>query len=126
MHRWCPFSDKDDKDQVIAYFSKSLSRLEPNYCVTRRELLAVVESVKHFHNYLYGRYFTIRADHGALNVKWLAGWKFSQYMPLLFYIVQENPIAMGYVDGLPQRPCDERQYCKRKEDRKVDSAQRML
>lgn len=45
-------------------------------------------------------------------------------MPLLFYIVQENPIAMGYVDGLPQRPCDERQYCKRKEDREVDSAQK--
>lgn len=64
---------KDDREQVIAYFNKSLSRAECNYCVTRRELLAVVEGVKHFNHYLYGKHFTMRTDHGALN--WLKQFK---------------------------------------------------
>ena len=37
------FQDGDEK--VISYASKILSRTQQNYCVTRRELLAVVEFV---------------------------------------------------------------------------------
>ncbi|CAK1599512.1 unnamed protein product [Parnassius mnemosyne] len=46
-----------DQEIVIAYFSKSLSKPERNYCVTRRELLAVVNSLQHFSKYLLGRKF---------------------------------------------------------------------
>ena len=35
-------------ERVVAYYSRSLSKEERRYCVTRRELLAVVEAVKHF------------------------------------------------------------------------------
>ena len=42
---------------------------EEQYCVIRKELLAIVEPVKHFHPYLYGCHFTIRSDHVAL--QWL-------------------------------------------------------
>ena len=48
------------KEKVIAYFSRVFSKAERNYCVTRRELLAVVDSVKSFHHYLYGRKFLLR------------------------------------------------------------------
>ena len=41
----------DGSDCVIAYASRSLSRQEQRYCVTRRELLAM------------GRQFTLRTDH---------------------------------------------------------------
>ena len=50
------------EEKVVAYFSRAMSRPERQYCVTRRELLAVVRSVQHFHPYLYGRHFTIHTD----------------------------------------------------------------
>ena len=45
---------QDGEEKVIAYFSRSLTKLERRYCVTRKELLALVASVRHFHHYLYG------------------------------------------------------------------------
>lgn len=38
----------DDSERVIAYGSRSLNRQEQRYCVTRSELLAIVEFVQHF------------------------------------------------------------------------------
>ena len=64
---------QDGKERVIAYSSKSLNTAERNYCVTRKELWAVVYHVKHFRCYLYGQHFTIRTDHGSL--KWLHRFK---------------------------------------------------
>jgi hypothetical protein len=63
----------DNKEHVIAFFSKALTKPERQYCVTRRELLAVLAAVKHFHHYLYGVHFTVRTDHGALS--WLTNFK---------------------------------------------------
>ncbi|CAC5419628.1 unnamed protein product [Mytilus coruscus] len=64
---------QDGIEKVICYFSKTFSRSERRYCVTRRELLAVMASIKHFHHYLYGKYFKVRSDHGALS--WLFNFK---------------------------------------------------
>lgn len=50
------------KEKVIAYFSRVLSKAERNYCVTRHELLAIIDSIKCFRHYLLGRKFTIRTD----------------------------------------------------------------
>ena len=63
----------DGSECVIAYASRSLSRQEQRYCVTRREWLAVVEFVHHFRPYLLGREFTLRTDHGSL--VWLRNFK---------------------------------------------------
>lgn len=60
-------------EKVIAYFSRVFSKTEKNYCITRRELLAVVDAVKSFHHYLYGRNFIVRTDHIAL--RWLLSFK---------------------------------------------------
>ncbi|PIK45002.1 Retrovirus-related Pol polyprotein from transposon [Apostichopus japonicus] len=61
------------EERVIAYFSKSFSKAERRYCVTRKELYAIVASIKHFHHYLYGAEFLVRTDHGAL--RWLLNFK---------------------------------------------------
>lgn len=59
----------DGVEHPIAYFSKLFSKAERNYSTTERELLSVLESVKHFRGYLDGARFTIVTDHIAL--KWL-------------------------------------------------------
>ena len=58
---------------MIGYASRTLSKPERNYCVTRRELLAVVTYLRHFRPYLYGRHIIVRTDHGAL--RWLINFK---------------------------------------------------
>jgi transposase InsO family protein len=60
---------QDGEEKVIAYVSRKLSGPELNYCVTRKELLAVVHFTKQFRQYLLGRKFSIRTDHAAL--QWL-------------------------------------------------------
>ncbi|GBM70788.1 Retrovirus-related Pol polyprotein from transposon 297 [Araneus ventricosus] len=62
-----------NEERVIAYFSKSLGKPERNYCVTRKELLAIVKSIEHFHHYLYGQKFLLRTDHASL--RWLLNFK---------------------------------------------------
>jgi hypothetical protein len=60
---------QEGEERVIEYYSKVLSKPEEKYCVTRKELLVIVNAVGHFHKYLYGQHFKIRTDHAAL--KWL-------------------------------------------------------
>ena len=67
---------RDGKECVVTFYSSKLSRPQSNCCVTRKELLAVVKSVEHFHSYLYCAKFTIRTDHAALS--WLKSLKTSK------------------------------------------------
>lgn len=102
------------QERVIEFYSKVLSKPERNYCVTRKELLAIVKSVDHFHKYLYGRRFLIRTDHAAL--KWLlqlknpegqvARWieKLQQYD---LKIEHRPGKSHGNADALSRRPCKE-------------------
>jgi len=63
----------DGVEHVIAYGSRTLSKSERKYCVTRKEMLALVHFVKHFRHYLYGKKFLLRTDHSSL--KWLLSFK---------------------------------------------------
>jgi len=58
--------DQDGQEVVMAYASRTLSKPERNYDVTRHELLAVVYGLKMYRQYLLGRQFLIRTDHSAL------------------------------------------------------------
>ena len=61
------------EERVVSFASRTLSKSERRYCVTRKELLAVVHFVKYFRHYLYGKEFTVRTDHGSL--RWLTNFK---------------------------------------------------
>ena len=64
---------QNGKEKVIAYASKKLSQAERQYCITRKELLAVYYFVTHYKHYLLGRKFVVRTDHRALC--WMLNWK---------------------------------------------------
>lgn len=100
-------------EKVIAYYSRVLSKSERNYCVTRRELLAIVDSLKSFHHYLYQQKFIIRTDHQSL--KWLLSFKnldgqlarwIERIQQYHFEIVYRNGNANKNADGLSRRPCN--------------------
>jgi len=61
--------NQDGVERVIAYASRTLTPQEKAYCVTRKELLAVVYGLKKFRPYLMGRHFVVRVDHAA--IQWL-------------------------------------------------------
>jgi hypothetical protein len=60
------FQVQDGQESVIAYYSKTLNKAEINYCVTRRELLAMVTAPEQLHKYLYGKEFHLCTDYCAL------------------------------------------------------------
>ena len=53
-------------EKPIAYTSHSLAPSEKKYSQIEKEALAIVFGVKQFHQYLYGRPFTILSDHKSL------------------------------------------------------------
>lgn len=115
----------DGREKIVAFYSRTLGNAERNYCVTRRELLAVVESVKHFHKYLYGKPFRIRTDHAAL--RWLLQFKnpegqLARWIERLqsydFVIDHRKGGLHGNADALSRRPCNiECKHCIKAENK---------
>ena len=62
-----------EEERPIVHASKSLTKAQRQYCMTRKELLAVVYFVQYFRHYLLGRHFVIRTDHSAL--RWVMSFK---------------------------------------------------
>ena len=56
----------DGTERPIGYVSRSLSPAERNYSTMDKEALAVIVGLKKFHQFLYGKKFTIRTDHKPL------------------------------------------------------------
>jgi len=105
-------------ERIIVYYSRVLIKTEKNYYVTRRELLAIVDSLKSFHHYLYGWKFLIRTDH--ISLKWFMSFKDLEGQ--LMRWLERN------VDGLYKRPCFENNcsYCAKTEHKDISSQENIL
>jgi hypothetical protein len=107
-------SQKNDEgiEHPIAYHARAFSKPEKRYCVTRRELLACVGAIHHFHHYLLGAKFTVRTDHNSL--VWLCHFReldgqLARWLETLaqydFEIIHRKGKQHGNADGLSRRPC---------------------
>ena len=103
---------QEGQEKVIAYASRTLNRPEQNYCVTRKELLAIVYYMKAFKQYLLGREFTVRTDHAAL--QWLMKTpnpigQQARWLDILgefqFKVVHRPGRAHQNADAMSRRPC---------------------
>ncbi|GFT36599.1 retrovirus-related Pol polyprotein from transposon 17.6 [Trichonephila clavipes] len=113
----------DGQERVVAYWSKCLSKPERNYCVTRKELLAIVKAIEHFHHYLYGQKFLLRTDHASLT--WLMNFRntegqvarwIQRLNEYYFDIRHRKGSSHGNADALSRRPCPENcRHCSRVE-----------
>ena len=113
-------------ERVIAYGSRTLSEQEIHYCITRKELLAVIHHVKLFKNYLLGRHFIIRTDHSSL--KYLNRFKEPEgqlarwldfLQPFDYEIVHRSGSTHSNADGLSRQfqPCKMKKcYCQKFSD----------
>ncbi|VDH91703.1 Hypothetical predicted protein [Mytilus galloprovincialis] len=103
---------QNEKEVVIAYSSRTLSKSERNYCTTRKELLALVFFIKQYRHYLYGKKFRARTDHKAL--KWLFSMKepegqtarwITQLSEYEFSIEHREGKRHRNADGMSRIPC---------------------
>ena len=117
---------QNGEEKVISYFSKCLSNAERHYCTTRKELLALVVAVKHFHHYLFGQQFTVRTDHGSL--QWLMRFKncegqIARWIETLsaytFTVIHRAGRVHNNADSMSRRPCHNSncKYCERFEQK---------
>lgn len=115
--------DSEGEEHVVAYYSRCLSGPEKNYCVTRRELLAVLDSLRHWRHYVSGVDITVRSDHASLT--WLRSFKqpegqlarwlerMAEFNVTLLY---RKGSASSNADGLSRRPCiGDCSHCLKKE-----------
>ena len=57
---------KNDLEHPIAYYCQGFNKHDKNYLVTRKKLLATIESMEQSKFYLYGRKFILRTHHAAI------------------------------------------------------------
>jgi len=126
---------QEGKEKVIAYYSRVLNKPERNYCVTRRELLAIVNSLKFFRHYLLGRKFLIRTDHVSL--KWLMSFRelegqLARWLERLqqydFDVVHRKGLSHKNADGLSRRMCETEncQYCEKVKRKSVSKQEEIV
>ena len=100
------------REVVVAYNGRGLNQAEKNYGTTEREVLALVEGIKKFQPYLFGRKFTVITDHSSLrwlrNVEDATGRRLARWSLLLqrysFEIVHRPDKEHSNADSLSRRP----------------------
>jgi len=104
---------QDGEERDIAYAGRMLDKREANYCVTRKELLAIVYAFKHFRQYLLGRQFKVRTDHALLT--WLRKTpepigQQARWLEIMeefeFEVIHRPGVKHTNADALSRRPCN--------------------
>ena len=125
----------DGEEHPLEFFSRCMTKAECNYCTTRRELLALIEALRHWKHYcMGGPEILVRTDHASL--KWLQSFKSPQAQlarwieELSMYNIQieHRPGSQSSnADALSRRPCPpECAYCTRREEQEEEASVRQI
>jgi len=104
--------DAFGRSHPVAYFSKSLQPTERNYEIHDKELLAIVQSLKHFRHYLQGnehqtkifsdhanlQYFTTKQNIMRRQSRW------ALFLATFNYVIIPKPGKLNKADALSRRP----------------------
>src|SRR4029077_12669561 len=104
--------DAFGRSHPVAYYSKSLQPAERNYEIHDKELLAIVQSLKHFRHYLQGsphqtkifsdhanlKYFTTKQTLTRRQARW------SLFLGEFNYLIIPKPGKINKADALSRRP----------------------
>ena len=91
---------EDDNYMPISYFSKSLTPGQTNYCAFLRELLAIVQAIKHFKYYLEGGVFEIFTDSQTLTrPKFLTRTQIRCVIFWILEITERFTFTITYIQG---------------------------
>ena len=106
----------DGTEHLVAFASHTLTSSERNYAQIEKEALALVFGIKKFHQYLYGRKFTLVTDHKPLTtilgpkkgVPPLAAARLQRWAVLLsaysYTIQYKDTTSHANADGLSRLP----------------------
>ena len=113
----------DGTERPVAFASRTLSPAECNYAQGEKEALSLIFGIRKFHQYLYGRTFTLVTDHKPLTtilgpkkgIPALSAARMQRWALLLSaytYDIRFRPTqAHGNADGLSRLPVREDQSC---------------
>jgi len=96
----------------VAYFSKSLQPTERNYEIHNKELLAIIQSLKHFRHYLQGNKHQTKifSDHANLqyfttkqNITWRQS-RWALFLATFNYVIIPKPGKLNKADALSRCP----------------------
>ena len=119
---------QDGQERVLAYYRSAFSKEQRNYCATRRELLSLISSLKHFEPYLSFRKFAIRTDNSPL--RWIQNLRNPEQQIFRWLaVIQAFDFGIFYragrfhsnADALSRRPCDSNcRHFKRREEHELN------
>jgi hypothetical protein len=121
------------KNYAVEYFRRYFSAPKKNYCVTRKELLAIIDALRFWKHYVqrHPHPVVVRSDHSSL--QWLCNFKepsgqLARWMEKLedynFKIEHQKASATSNADGLSRRPCTQGcPHCSKSERAKKPSYQ---
>ena len=100
----------------LSFFSRKLTAPQKNYTTTEKELLAIVEGLKHFKNIIYGYPIRVYSDHKNLvhdatvsDSQRVMRWRMilEEYAPEIIHIKGEQNIAADALSRLPIQEIEE-------------------
>ncbi|XP_054279105.1 uncharacterized protein K02A2.6-like [Macrosteles quadrilineatus] len=104
-------------ERPVAFASRTLGKSEIKYAQVEKEALALIFAVRKFHNFLYGRKFTLVTDHRALTfllgptkaIPTLAAARIQRWALILatyqYDLLYKKGADHGNADALSRLPC---------------------